>query len=253
MRPQNKLMKFTSAMALIAITVGTMQPLHVDAATAKHMRVRITHAKELLGPSYKKSIVRTTESADDVAEFVKAATQRFLPAAYKKNSAQVATTILTEADRYGFDPIFLMAVIQNESSFNPRMKGSFGEIGLMQVKPSTAEWIAKSYKIDYSDAKALYEPETNIKIGAAFIHKLRGQFDAKSRLYVSAYNIGAKKVRSMVRGKNAPKEYVMAVMKRYIAIYSAFNATGDHEAKGQMAFLKVSGVTNHAQVATNQL
>ena len=243
MTTQIKLIKLTTTTALMSLLSMTIQPMHVDAATAKHMRIRITHAKELLGTNYKKSIVRKTEAADDVAEFVKAATKRFLPTAYKKNSGKIAATLLAEAERHGFDPIFLMAVIQNESSFNPKMKGSFGEIGLMQVKPSTAEWIAKTYKIEYSGEKSLYDPETNIKLGAAFIHKLRTQFDAQGRLYLSAYNIGAKKVRKMVSGKKAPKEYVMAVMKRYIAIYSAFNTEGNHQEKGQMAFLKVSGVT----------
>jgi soluble lytic murein transglycosylase len=240
---QNKRMKLNSAAALIAIMSTSFMAQSVDAATSKNIRTRISHAKELLGSTYKKSVVRKAESANDVAGFVKAATLRFLPSSYKKKSDQISTVIMAEAERYGFDPIFLMAVIQNESSFNPKMKGSFGEIGLMQVKPSTAEWIAKTYKIEYKNSKSLYEPETNIKIGAAFIHKLRDQFDSQSRLYISAYNIGAKNVRKMVRGKNTPKVYMMAVMKRYVAMYSGLSNRGTAQEQGRMAWVQVSQVT----------
>lgn len=239
-----KLMKLISSTGLLAIVVIVSQPMQVDAASSKHMRIRISHAKELLGNSYKKSAARKTELANDVPAFVGAAIKRFLPKSFKSNSSKISNTVVAEAERYGFDPIFLMAVIQNESSFNPQMKGGAGEIGLMQIKPSTAEWIAKTYKIQYSDAKSLYNPETNIKIGAAFLHKLRSQFNSKSGLYISAYNIGARKVRKMVSGKNSPKVYVNAVMKRYNAIYAAFSTSGNQQEKGQMAWMKVAGVTS---------
>jgi len=255
-----KLMKLKRATTLLSVasvvsmTAIGILPHSAEAAHAKHGHVRISHAKELLGGTYRRSVVRKTESADDVSEFVKAATLRFLPKHYKKSASKISATVMAEAERYGFDPIFLMAVIQNESSFNPRRKGHFGEIGLMQLKPSTAKWIAHTYKISYHGAKSLYNPETNIKIGAAYFHKLRDQFEAHSRLYLSAYNIGAKKVREMVSDKRIPKEYVIAVMKRYLAIYAAFGTDGTHREKGQMAWLKVSNLTPNrspTQVATN--
>ena len=141
-----------------------------------------------------------------------------------------------ESEKYSFDPLFLVAMIQNESSFNPRMVGRFGEIGLMQIKPVTAKWLSDTLHIKYSGAKSLYEPETNIRLGAAFINKLRNDFDAQSRLYLSAYNIGARKVRSMVSKNNTPKAYAIAVMKRYLAMYSALNTQGDWKNKSQLAW-----------------
>ena len=143
-----------------------------------------------------------------------------------------------------------MAVIQNESSFNPKMKGSAGEIGLMQIKPDTAEWIAKTYKLEYKGAESLFNPAINIRIGAAFMNKLRNQFAAKSGLYLSAYNAGAKKVRMMVSEKNTPKAYAMAVMKRYFAIYSALGTeTGTQSERADLAFANVRNIT--AKIARN--
>ena len=204
---------------------------------------RVAHAKELLGSSYPKSVVHQSEKAIDVTEFVQETVKRFLPLAYKKNSKKIATALLNEAEKRKLDPIFLMAMIQNESSFNPKMKGSFGEIGLMQVKPSTAKWIAKTHHLPYKGASSLYDPETNIRIGTALIYKLRNQFDSQSRLYVSAYNIGATKVRSMVLDKKVPKEYVMAVMRRYVALYSALNNNGDLKDRSELAWVKINDVS----------
>jgi soluble lytic murein transglycosylase len=112
-------------------------------------------------------------------------------------------------------------VIQNESSFNPKMKGSVGEIGLMQIRPETAKWIAGLTKIKYKGEKSLYQPEMNIRIGAAFLNRLRNQFDSNSTYYLTAYNAGAGNVRKMISENVTPKIYASAVMKRYAAIYSA--------------------------------
>ena len=243
-------MKLVSGMLLIVTLLISAQPSLVDAATNKQISNRISHAKELLGKSYKHSAVRKTERADNIAEFVNKSTKNLLPKSQKKVSHEIATAIMHESEHYGFDPIFLMAVIQNESSFNPKMKGSAGEIGLMQIKPDTAEWIAKTYKLEYKGAESLFNPAINIRIGAAFMNKLRNQFAAKSGLYLSAYNAGAKKVRMMVSEKNTPTAYAMAVMKRYFAIYSALGTeTGTQSERADLAFANVRNIT--AKIARN--
>ena len=243
-KSEKRSMKLVSAIALVATLVMVAQPTLVDAATNKQVSNRITHAKELLGKSYKKSSVRKTESSDNIAEFIFSSTKNLLPKAHKSAAREISNTIMKESEHYGFDPIFLMAVIQNESSFNPRMKGSVGEIGLMQIKPDTAEWIAKTCNVKYKGAQSLYSPETNIRIGAAFMNKLRTQFSANSSLYISAYNAGAKKVRMMVSAKNAPKAYATAVMKRYFAIYAALGYNkGSQTERAALAFNNVRNLT----------
>lgn len=214
------MMNTISAVATLTILLSAVQPASVDAAN-RQIASRISHAKELLGASYKRSAVRNTESNEDIAEFVESTTRHSLPKAFKSSAREISSVIMTESEKYGFDPIFVMAVIMNESSFRPRMKGGVGEIGLMQIKPDTAAWIAKAYKLDYKNGNSLYDPATNIRIGLAFMNKLRGQFASNSALYLSAYNAGAKKVRMMVSSKNAPKIYATRVMKRYFAMYAA--------------------------------
>lgn len=240
---ERKSMKFVSIVALIATLFVSAKPASVDAAVNKQVHNRINHAKELLGKSYKKSAVRKTETTDNINEFIVTSTKNLLPKAHKKSAREIASVIMKESERYGFDPIFLMAVIQNESSFNPRMKGGAGEIGLMQIKPDTAEWIAKSYKLGYKKAEDLYRPEINISIGAAFLNKLRTQFDSNSSLYISAYNAGAKKVRQMVSANNTPKIYATAVMKRYFALYTGLANKGTQIERANLAFAAVMNIT----------
>src|SRR5512144_2060024 len=51
------------------------------------------------------------------------------------------TQISRVAQRYGIDPALVKAVVWRESKFNPKVRGRVGEIGLMQIRPLTAqEW-----------------------------------------------------------------------------------------------------------------
>ena len=201
--------------------IQTMTISSATGATKTVAQKRINHAKELLGKSYKSSPVRKTEKTGNINVFITKSVRNLLPKAHKHQASTIAYTIIGESERYGFDPIFLMAVIQNESSFNPKMKGSVGEIGLMQIRPETAKWIAGLSKIKYKNEKSLYQPEMNIRIGAAFLNRLRNQFDSNSTYYLTAYNAGAGNVRKMISENVTPKIYASAVMKRYAAIYSA--------------------------------
>ncbi|MDX3925061.1 MAG: lytic transglycosylase domain-containing protein [Shinella sp.] len=73
---------------------------------------------------------------------------------------------------YGVPADLAHAVVRIESNFNPRARGSAGEIGLMQIKPATARMMGYS-----GSAKGLYDPETNIKFGMKYLalaHQLGG-------------------------------------------------------------------------------
>lgn len=76
------------------------------------------------------------------------------------------------AAAYGVPPALAHAVVRIESNFNPKARGRAGEIGLMQIKPTTARMMG--YK---GSSKGLYDPETNIKYGMKYLalaHQLGG-------------------------------------------------------------------------------
>jgi soluble lytic murein transglycosylase len=216
---------------------------------------RVAHAKQLMGIRYKRSVIRKAESVADITDFVEAMTTEWLPEKYAKRSRSLATAIVRESDKHGFDPIFILALIQNESRFNPDMRGTHTEIGLMQIKPTTAKWIGAKMHVKYEGEKSLLDPVQNVRIGIAFMALLRDQFDSHSPLYISAYNMGARRVREIVAEDRMPREYVQAVMKRYMAIYSAFGveAADDIDGLTESAVGKVLAVTRAAvhAVASN--
>lgn len=187
---------------------------------------RLSHARELLGRFYDSSVVRTGEQLDDIKRFVRESVRRDLPENAKRHASKIADTILSESKKYGFDPIFLMAVIKNESSFKPKVRGTSGEIGLMQLMPATAREIARREKIKWrGPVKTLEDPQTNVRIGAAYLNFLRERLDQHGRLYLSAYNMGMGNLKHARARSIWPKDYVQAVMSRYVAYYREIRAS----------------------------
>jgi len=87
-------------------------------------------------------------------------------------AASYSSLIQTYAKTYGVPVDLAHAVVRVESNFNPRARGSAGEIGLMQIKPATARMMG--YR---GSAKGLFDPETNIKFGMKYLamaHDLGG-------------------------------------------------------------------------------
>ncbi|WP_432343619.1 lytic transglycosylase domain-containing protein [Shinella yambaruensis] len=94
------------------------------------------------------------------------------PLSAERKTAGYSGLIQTYAKAYGVPIDLAHAVVRVESNFNPRARGSAGEIGLMQIKPATARMMG--YR---GGAKGLYDPETNIKFGMKYLamaHDLSG-------------------------------------------------------------------------------
>lgn len=185
--------------------------------------LRVEHARELLGPRYGKSIVSRFEGRKGMEANIHRIVEARLPKNEKHHAQAVAKTIIHEASAHGLDPYFVMAVISGESSFNPAALGPVGEIGLMQIRLSTGQWLAKLFKQPWNGSKTLRDPVANIKLGVAYLSWLRAKFEGHGQLYLAAYNMGPKSVKSAVSRKIYPKDYPLHVMKRYLAFYKDMN------------------------------
>jgi soluble lytic murein transglycosylase len=186
---------------------------------------RIEHAQELLGSLYKKSAVRSGEQISRVNGAVYRWTRELLPKKFRSDSQRIAQAVIDVSLKYKFDPILVLAVIQTESSFNPVMIGGVGEIGLMQIRPETAQWLAKKKGIKWTGKESLRDPVFNIKIGCAYIEWLRERFDSHAGLYLAAYNMGPSNVRNLLEEKKWPKEYASRIMQNYISYYEELKDT----------------------------
>ena len=133
----------------------------------------------------------------------------------KKHFDAIFSETLREGRRFQIDPVLLISIIEVESGFSEKRHGRFGEIGLMQLKPTTAEWIARKMGIPWKGAQSLEDPATNIELGAAYLCFLRTQMFFQKQLYLSAYNMGISNVQKALRRQIIPKDYALRVLKRY--------------------------------------
>jgi soluble lytic murein transglycosylase len=222
--------KLSSVLALIGIAMGS----NIAQARAHYFPeldqdIRLKQAKELLGSNYKKSIVKNGEKYHHIEDFIFSQVKESLRDPWKPQARRLAHAIMEESVKYQFDPIFLMAVIDNESTFDPQTRGQFGEIGLMQVKPSTAQWISKKYDIHYPGDNSLFDPVVNVKFGAAYLAYLRDRFDSQGRLYLAAYNMGVTNVHRALGHDVFPKDYPVRVMQHYVKFYTELvNSRNNH-------------------------
>ena len=94
-----------------------------------------------------------------------------------------------EAGRHDLDPAWIAAQIRAESTFTPHARSGADARGLMQVLPATGAAVSRRLGRTWRGAASLYEPETNIVLGTAY---LREQLDKHGAPYVAiaAYNAG---------------------------------------------------------------
>lgn len=84
---------------------------------------------------------------------------------------------------------FLVGVIQTESKFHTHAKSNKGALGLLQVMPETAKWLAKKEGIPFRSEKDLYEPETNLILGVLYLNYLLERTESLEATLL-AYNAG---------------------------------------------------------------
>ena len=100
-------------------------------------------------------------------------------------------TIRREASRNALDPAWIAAEIRAESVFNPKARSPANAMGLMQVLPSTGAGVAKQIGLaGYGGAASLYDPDTNIAIGTAYLRQLLDKYQGQPYVTIAAYNAG---------------------------------------------------------------
>ncbi|MDR2736343.1 MAG: lytic transglycosylase domain-containing protein [Gracilibacteraceae bacterium] len=136
------------------------------------------------------------------------------------------------ADANGLDPLFVAAVIREESRFQPNAVSAKGACGLMQLMPATAEEVARKMG-ETSTKTSLMQPENNIRYGTAYLASLMKKYDGDLVLSLAAYNAGSGRVDSWVARKKGAftvgdipfqetRDYVRKVLesyKRYQELY----------------------------------
>jgi soluble lytic murein transglycosylase-like protein len=164
------------------------------------------------------------------------ATASVTPQLYQTYPTPFAELVLANARKHRLDPRFLLAIMRQESSFQPRAKSPAAARGLLQLVFDTALKYNREAGYPNLVADDLYDPATNIAIGSAYIAALRKEFGGLYEGIAASYNAGEDNtVRWLNRtnpkdpgiftaevGFAETKNYVYKVMgnyRAYVALY----------------------------------
>ncbi len=117
------------------------------------------------------------------------------------------------------DLALLLALIRQESRFNPRAKSHAGARGLMQIMPRTASFLARDRRYRGRKRSMLFDPGTNIALGQKYINILLHEPHVKGDLlrFAMAWNGGPGNLRKWqrkVRHQNDPLLFIESIPLR---------------------------------------
>ena len=114
--------------------------------------------------------------------------------------------IRQQAAEKNLDPAMIAAVIYAESRFRDQ-ESHAGALGLMQITPDTADFIARhsgGYRFKQSD---LATPQINIAYGSYYLRYLIDHYGGSETLAVAAYNAGLGTVDRWVEKAGGASEF----------------------------------------------
>jgi soluble lytic murein transglycosylase len=144
--------------------------------------------------------------------------------------------IVDDSKHFDTDPTLVLAIMREESRFNPRAKSEAAARGLLQFIITTARDIGRDVGLVDVTPEDLYDPRVIIRLGAKYVSTLSKQFDNDRYAATAAYNAGPHQAALWLRLSPAAgddfflssinfdetKQYVRKVMnsyKRYTEIY----------------------------------
>lgn len=195
----------------------------------KQDRIRKNYLKELLSANNGVKTNPKIHSFEGDAKFSHYIVQYLKNSNNKMNAESFTETLMNLSRTQAYDPIFILAVAKTESDFNFNAIGSAGEVGLMQIKPVTAQWICNRLKIEWKGAQALKDPEYNILVGAYYFKYLKKVFKSQSLKYINAYNMGLGSLKRMPAAHLKKHPYFGKVTANYLAIYAELNKIKENQ------------------------
>jgi soluble lytic murein transglycosylase len=152
----------------------------------------------------------------------------FWQAAYPRAFRDMVEPLASTA---GTPDLFVYAIMRKESSFLPHALSPSDARGLLQLIPATGQEVAKHLGVPlFTDE--LFDPEVNVRVGAAYLGGLLKRFGGQIALAAGAYNAGS---HAMMRwcdqwGSRPLDEFVELVtydqareyIKRVLAVYAHY-------------------------------
>jgi soluble lytic murein transglycosylase-like protein len=149
---------------------------------AYNQMMKAFDGKDMLAVEMQREVLqkRADKATSDLARLE----ARFSPST-ASNSTAYQSLIAKYASAYGVPLKLAHAVVRVESNYRANARGSAGEIGLMQIKPSTARMMGYT-----GSSKGLYNPETNIKYGMKYLGEAHRLANGSTCGTILRYNAG---------------------------------------------------------------
>lgn len=171
------------------------------------------------------------------------------------------SVISHEAKKRKLQASLLFAVMETESSFNPRARSGAPAFGLMQLVPRSGAMDAYEYihgdKI-LLDPEYLYQTSKNVELGAAYLDLLHNRYlrhisNPLAREYcaIAAYNTGAGNVARSFTGTNDVRQAAKIINEMSpAAVYDHLRAKLPHE-ETRRYILKVTKAKKKYEIYDN--
>lgn len=152
---------------------------------------------------------------------------RSVVAASEREVGDAASALCDEAQELGYDPLMFLALMRVESGFDPQAVSPRGALGLMQLMPETAAWVAEKLELPWEDASA-FDPVLNVRLGTRYLGMLRRQM-GRWDLALTAYNRGPAMTRMIVQREgelpaHVRESYSDKVLVEYARLRSRYGA-----------------------------
>jgi soluble lytic murein transglycosylase len=98
--------------------------------------------------------------------------------------------IQQKAQERELDPYLILALIRQESLFDPQARSPAAALGLMQLLPSTASRVAKQIGISPPTNEQLFQPDINLVLGTQYLKDLLQRYSNDWSKAIAAYNAG---------------------------------------------------------------
>ena len=131
----------------------------------------------------------------------------------------------------GNPELLLYAIMRKESGFSPWEVSTADARGLLQMIPPTSARVAADANVEFSPDQ-LFDPETNIRLGAAYIGALSTRFKGQIPIIAGAFNAGPKAMAKWCdqHGSHPVDEFVELIAftqtreyaKRVVAIFARY-------------------------------
>ena len=139
------------------------------------------------------------------------------------------------------DPAWIFGVMRRESAYIRDIKSGAGAIGLMQLMPNTAKYVAKlqgdkNWRGDLTDAS------TNINFGAFYLRHVMDKFDDHQVLATASYNAGPHRINKWLEDRSLDADIWIDTIpftetRRYVRAVLAYAAIYEYHLTGKPARL----------------